>query len=209
MIEIQNLCKAYGNHILFDHFSLTIQDHEVVAIMGHSGSGKSTLLNMIGLIDEADDGSILFDHQKVYYDTREATQVIRYQLAYLFQNFALIDEETVEKNLLIALKYVKATKKEKQKMIENMLEKVGLAGYKSIKVAFLSGGEQQRVALARALLKPAKFLLCDELTGSLDQENAQKVMDLLLKYRGDHTIIIVTHDITIAQRCDRIITLED
>lgn len=209
MIEIQNLCKAYGNHILFDHFSLTIQDNEVVAIMGPSGSGKSTLLNMIGLIDAMDEGNISFDHQEVLYDTIEATKFIRNHIAYLFQNFALLDEETVYKNLLIALNFVKASKKEKYQMMDEMLEKVELKGIGDQKVCFLSGGQQQRVALARALLKPSEFLLCDEPTGSLDQENAQKVMDLLLKYRGDHTIIIVTHDITIAQRCDRIITLED
>ncbi|MGM9952810.1 MAG: ABC transporter ATP-binding protein [Intestinibaculum porci] len=209
MIEIQDLCKAYDHHILFDHFHLKISDHEIVAIMGPSGSGKSTLLNIIGCIDAMDEGTICFNHQEVRYDTREATKLIRNQIAYLFQNFALLDEETVYQNLLIALRFVKASKKKKYQMMDEMLEKVELKGIGDQKVCFLSGGQQQRVALARALLKPSEFLLCDEPTGSLDWKNAQKVMDLLLKYRGDHTIIIVTHDMNIAKRCDRIITLNE
>lgn len=126
MIEIQDLCKAYDHHILFDHFRLKISDHEIVAIMGPSGSGKSTLLNIIGCIDAMDEGTICFNHQEVRYDTREATKLIRNQIAYLFQNFALLDEETVYQNLLIALRFVKASKKKKYQMMDEMLEKVEL-----------------------------------------------------------------------------------
>ena len=135
-----------------------------------------------------------------------ATKLIREEIGYLFQNFALVDEESVNYNLKLALKYVKGNK---MHIIENALEEVGLSGYGNKKIYQLSGGEQQRVALARIIVKPSKIILADEPTGSLDEQNRDIVLNMLRKMQQQgKTIVIVTHDNYIADKCDRVISLE-
>lgn len=135
--------------------------------------------------------------------------MIREKISYLFQNFALVDNLTVEENLRMALRYVKKSKKEKEEDMKAALVQVGLAGYAKQKVFELSGGEKQRVSIARAIIKPSTVILADEPTGSLDPENRDEIMSILeyLNKEEGKTIVIVTHDLEIAKRCDRIVKL--
>jgi putative ABC transport system ATP-binding protein len=207
MIVLKKICKKYGRKVIYDNFSLTINDGEFVAIVGASGSGKSTLLNIIGLLEPVDKGRVSIDDQSdITPQSNKAISIIRYKFNYLFQNYALIDEETVEYNLKLALRFTKGNKKE---LIKNALKRVGLGGYEKAKIYQLSGGEQQRVALARVILKPSKYILADEPTGSLDPNNRDIVIRTLRKLnREDNkTVIIVTHDMYVADQCDRIIEI--
>lgn len=206
MIELIDVSKKYGEKVIFDNYSLAIKAGEFVAIVGESGCGKSTLLNLIGLLERHDKGYICIDgNEGIRSNTIEATKLLRYKISYLFQNFALIDEETVFYNLKIALRYTKGNKRDK---IKKVLDIVGLSGYENKRIYQLSGGEQQRVALARVMIKPSKIILADEPTGSLDVGNRDLVMDMLKTFQKQgKTIVIVTHDMAVANQCDRIIKL--
>lgn len=210
MIELVKVNKSYEKKNIIKDFSLKINKGEIVAITGQSGKGKSTLLNIIGLLEECDSGDVIIDDYKnVKINSNKSTDILRKKISYLFQNYALVDEETVKYNLLLALKYVKVNKKEKINRISGALNKVGLNGYENKRIYQLSGGEQQRVALARVLLKPSEVILADEPTGSLDAKNRDKILDLLfnLNKEDNKTIIIVTHDLEVANRCNRIVKL--
>ena len=208
MIKLENVSKSYSKSIL-KNISLEIKQGEFVAIVGESGKGKSTLLNIIGLLEKADSGKVFIDGEcNIEPNSSKAAKVLRYKINYLFQNFALIDEKNVYKNLMLSLQYVKANKKRKIQMIDSVLSKVGLEGYGNRKVFELSGGEQQRVAIARCMLKPCKIVLADEPTGSLDINNRDRVLKLLNELNKEgKTIIIVTHDKEVAESCGRIINL--
>lgn len=209
LIRLKDLSKRIGNSEVLKHIDLTINAGEMISITGDSGSGKTTLLNIIGLIDSDYTGSYFFEGENNLKANSSKTQkIIRNEISYLFQNFALIENETVAFNLLLALKYIKKSKKEKITLIEQTLDKLHLKGYLNKKIASLSGGEQQRVALARAIIKPCKLILADEPTGSLDETNRDTIIDLL-KVLNDEgkTIIIVTHDPIVANNCHKIIQL--
>ena len=209
MIKLENITKTIGKKVILENLSLKINQGDLVAIIGKSGSGKSTLLNLLGLIDGDYNGHYeIFGQQNVPVNSVKSQAIIREHISYLFQNFALIDNETVEYNLMLALKYVKLSKKDKVKKIEEILERVGLPSTLHQKVSELSGGEQQRIAVARAILKPSQLLLADEPTGSLDPENRDLVLNFLLDMNKEgKTVIIVTHDIYVAQQCHRVIEL--
>lgn len=206
-IAINHYGKSFGHKTVFKNFNLMIKSGEMVAITGPSGSGKTTLLNAIGLIDEVKNGEYYFEgHLAPKPNTKAAMQLIRTQISYLFQNFALVDNFSVEENLLMALKYTSLSKKEKNATINASLDKVGLSGYESLKVFEISGGEQQRVSIARSIIKPSSLILADEPTGALDVKNRDEVMDILRKInQSGKTIVVVTHDDIVAQRCDRIV----
>lgn len=209
MITIKNLNKSFGEKQVFTNFNCTIKNGFMTAIIGKSGSGKSTLLNMIGLLDLDYQGEILYDDVNIK-KLKENKQVefIRNNINYLFQNYALVDNETVEQNLLLALAYEKISKTEKTTKINEVLTKVDLTDFNNKKIYTLSGGEQQRIALARTIIKKGNIILADEPTGNLDEENKNQVLNILkeLKKLGK-TIIIVTHDLSIANECDEIIKL--
>ncbi|MGG7178309.1 ABC transporter ATP-binding protein [Clostridium paraputrificum] len=209
MIKLENINKSYGDNKILTNFSLSINDGEFVAITGESGKGKSTILNILGLLEDINSGKLVIDGmENIKANSSKANKVIREKISYLFQNFALVNEETVKYNLNLALKYVKVSKKEKVDRIKSALKSVGLCGYEERKIYELSGGEQQRVAIARAILKPSKIVLADEPTGSLDQANVRLILELLKELnKGGKTIIIVTHDKDVSNACDRIITL--
>ena len=209
MIKLENITKTIGKKVILENLSLKINQGDLVAIVGKSGSGKSTLLNLLGLIDGDYSGHYeIFGQKNVLVNSAKSQAIIREHISYLFQNFALIDNETVEYNLMLALKYVKLPKKDKVKKIEEILERVGLSSTLHQKVSELSGGEQQRIAVARAILKPSQLLLADEPTGSLDPENRDLVLNFLLDMNKEgKTVIIVTHDIYVAQQCNRVIEL--
>ena len=143
-------------------------------------------------------------------NTALSNKIIREKICYLFQNFALVDDESVDYNLNLALEYRKGSKKEKLELKENALKMVGLNGYLNKKIYTLSGGEQQRISIARAILKPNKIILADEPTGNLDTENASAVFNILKNVaKLGITVIVVTHDADIAGMCDRILELSD
>lgn len=209
MIEIKKVSKTFGEKIVFTNLSYKINDGDMLGIVGRSGCGKSTLLNIIGLLDFDYTGEVLFDGKDVaMLKEKQVNQYIRNNINYLFQNYALIDNETVEYNLLLALEYEKIPQKKKREMISEVLESVGLSSYNNKKVYTLSGGEQQRVALARIMLKKGNIILADEPTGNLDEANARKVMKILKELnKQGKTIIMVTHNEQLAQECDEILRL--
>lgn len=206
MIQLKNITKHYDAKTIFDHFNLTIEENELVAIVGNSGSGKSTLLNIMGLLEEIEDGEIIINHQLIS-NKKDALLLMRYDIGYMFQNNALVDDYTVKENLDIVLKYSRLNKKEKLNALKQVLSTVGLEGYENRKVYSLSGGEAQRIAFCKLLLKKPKIVLCDEPTGSLDATNTKMMMDLLLEYHHSSgaTVVIVTHDLDIAKLCERVI----
>jgi putative ABC transport system ATP-binding protein len=209
VIELTGIHKSFRQRIVFRDFSLRIARGEMVALQGVSGSGKTTLLNIIGLIEPIDGGNhIIVGHRNIRPGSRAAQQVIRREISYLFQDFALVENLSVEKNLLMALYYVKATLREKRQLITAALGQSNLKGYSHAKIFELSGGEQQRVALARSILKPGCLLLADEPTGSLDGRSRDMVLDIIQHMnKQGRTIVIVTHDSTVAARCSRIVEL--
>lgn len=204
IVSVQNITKKFKDKKIFDNFSVDIFEGECVAITGVSGSGKTTLLNMIGGLEKIDGGSIFIKDVRVV--KNNYVNLHRNIVSFLFQNFALVDEWTVEKNLSIALSF--RNKKTQVMSLENVLEKVGLTDKLKTKVYQLSGGEQQRVALARLMLQNNPIVLADEPTASLDIENRNAVFSILKKLQSDgKTIIIVTHDRELANKCDKVVEI--
>lgn len=208
IIQTHSLSKKYDQKEVIKDLNITIKEKEMIGITGKSGSGKSTLLNLFGLLDTPSEGTLsLFGEQHIRLNSIKARNLLRYKLGYLFQNYALIDNDTVEKNLKIALKYRKNVDTKKE--IQEALSLVGLDGFQKRKVFSLSGGEQQRVALARVYLKPFELLLADEPTGNLDHENKTIIMNILKQMNElGKTIIVVTHDDDVLDYFDRIINLD-
>lgn len=190
-IEISKLNKAYGQHVIFKDLNEVIKDQSFCLVKGKSGTGKSTLLNMIGGLEPYDSGEILYDGKAL----KDLKSFYRNQVSFVFQNFALIDNETVLDNLKIVYRLNSLNKKERDEEISLALKKVGLdEKILKQKVYELSGGEKQRVALAKVLLKKAGLILADEPTASLDKQSARIVLETFKKLHENHvTIIIVTH----------------
>lgn len=202
MIKLENVCKRYGERILFENYNTQISDHEFVVFSGKSGCGKTTLLNMIGGIEAADSGRIWVDNVDIT-QKKELLNYFRYKVGFLFQNFALIENKTVKENLSIVRKASRTSIS-----IEEALERVGLEEKINSKIYTLSGGEQQRIALARLMIKKCDIILADEPTGSLDRENTDIVMDILEEYyQQGKTVVIVTHDAYVKQKGRRVIEL--
>lgn len=206
-IKLRNITKKFGQKTVLNDITLNFQKGKIYAITGPSGCGKSTLLNIIGLLEKPTSGSIsVLNNVNVSPNSNKARKILRYDISYLFQNYALSDTDTVFYNLKIALLYSKI--KDKKVAIADVLKKVGLEGYENFKVYTLSGGEQQRLAIARILLKPASIILADEPTGNLDSKNKNDILNIFWKLKNDNTtIILVTHDMEIANKCDEIIDL--
>ncbi|MHB8611219.1 MAG: ABC transporter ATP-binding protein [Candidatus Dormibacteraceae bacterium] len=209
--ELVGVGKSYDGHAVISDIDLAVMKGEMLAITGKSGSGKSTLLNIIGLLETADHGDLrLFGEPGPRVRSANATRMLRFRLGYLFQNFALIDGESVDNNLRIAQAYTKRSRSGRQEARESALQAVGLSNSGGQKVYQLSGGEQQRVAIARLMLKPCDLVLADEPTGSLDTTNGDLVLAMLRELNaGGKTMIIVTHDDRVAAECDRVIALPD
>lgn len=205
MIKVENLEKSFDNKEIIKNFNYEFLDGKITAIVGKSGCGKTTLLNVLGLLDTDYKGKVLYDGVLITNESQR-NEFIRNNINYLFQNYALIDNETVEQNLLLALEYEKLSKNVKKEKINEALELVDLNEFNDKKIFTLSGGEQQRVALARVILKKGNIILADEPTGNLDVENTDKVMKILKKLKEDgKLIIIVTHSLSLANECDDVI----
>lgn len=210
-LQIKNISKSFDKKKIIDNFSLDLEKNEILAIVGKSGSGKSTLLNIIGLLEEYDNGEILLKENPLpNINSKEATLIRRNEINYVFQTNALVSSKSVKDNLLIAMEYVKKSKEEKDKDIKEILEKLEILDLLDQKINTISGGEAQRVAIARCVLKPGDLILADEPTGSLDPKMSDEVFKLLLSLKDlyDKTIIIVSHDTKLANKCDRIIDID-
>lgn len=209
MFELREITKKFDERIILDKLSFTINDSEFVAIKGPSGSGKTTLLNIIGLLDNDYQGDLIYDGKSMKkMNDHHKSLYVRNNINYLFQNYALIEDESIEDNLALALEYPKLSKANKLNKINKALKIVGLDLNPKQKIYKLSGGEQQRIALARALIKPAKLILCDEPTGNLDAYNRDLVVEILKELRKyQKTIIVVTHDDAVADKADRVLKL--
>ncbi|MGE1218353.1 bacteriocin ABC transporter ATP-binding protein [Bacillus toyonensis] len=206
-IELKNISKKYENKQVLDNFNLVVNKGEMMAITGQSGTGKSTLLNIVGLLEEPDCGDVIIQGiENAWKSEKKQIELFRYTIGYLFQNYALIDNETVSKNLDVALEYVKLPNKDDKK--KEVLEKVGLLDKLNSKIYQLSGGEQQRIALARIMLKKNDIILADEPTGSLDEVNRDQVLSILKSLNNEgKTILIVTHDPEVSKICTNVVTL--
>ncbi len=209
LLEVKNISKSFGKNVVIKDFSLSVKKGEFVILSGESGSGKSTVLNILGLLSYPDFGEIYIEGQKVKNNIIKNNKLyMKNKFSYLFQNYALINNETVEDNIMVGLEYLKTSKINKKKKVEEALKYVGLSGYKDKKIYQLSGGEQQRVAIARILVKPSKIIFADEPTGSLDKKNRDLIFNLLLKLNNEgKTIIMVTHDEELKLKVKRVIKI--
>ncbi|MFD0837188.1 ABC transporter ATP-binding protein [Mariniflexile aquimaris] len=215
MLEIHKLHKSYpiGDsklHVL-KGIDLTVEDGEMVAIMGSSGSGKSTLLNIIGMLDEADSGDYILDGLPIKNLTEKKAAVYRNKfLGFIFQSFNLINYKNALENVALPLYYQGMKRKERQELAMFHLEKVGLTNWAHHLPKELSGGQNQRVAIARALAANPKLLLADEPTGALDSTTSHEIMAFIQQLNDEgKTILIVTHEEDIANMCKRIVRLRD
>ena len=202
MIEFVNVFKAFGDKKLLNDFNLSIPDGEFVVFAGKSGCGKTTLLNMIGGLEKPDSGQLIVDGVDLY-KRKNKTDYFTHKVGFLFQNFALIEDRTVEQNLNLVQKKARSGME-----LADVLATLGIQDKLKEKVYKLSGGEQQRVALARLMFKQCDIILADEPTGSLDNENAKMVIDILHKMNDmGKTIILVTHSEAIIQAEKNVIML--
>lgn len=215
MIKITSLEKIYRTEevetIALNKLSLEVKEGEFVAIMGPSGCGKSTLLNIIGLLDDLDAGSFLFNNTEVArYNESKRSELRKHQIGFVFQSFNLIDELTVYENVELPLIYTNVKAAERKIRVEAVLEKMQIMHRRNHFPQQLSGGQQQRVAVARAVVNNPKLILADEPTGNLDSTNGNEVMQLLtdLNEQGT-TIIMVTHSEHDARFSHRIVRMLD
>lgn len=215
MIELKGLHKSYhmgsnSLHVL-KGIDFSVAEGEMVAIMGSSGSGKSTLLNILGILDEADQGSYTLDGVVIKnLNEKVAAQYRNRFLGFVFQSFNLISYKSALDNVAMPLYYQGVKRGERIDKAMSYLEKVGLAAWASHLPNELSGGQNQRVAIARALASNPKVLLADEPTGALDSTTSYEVIELMQEINDEgKTILIVTHEDDIAHMCKRIVNLKD
>lgn len=215
MIKITDLQKFYRTEevetVALNNLSIAVEKGEFVAVMGPSGCGKSTLLNIVGLLDDLDDGSYLFNGIEVAkFNERKRSDLRKHNIGFVFQSFNLIDELTVFENIELPLIYTKVPSAERKKRVDEVLEKVQIMHRRNHFPQQLSGGQQQRVAVARAVVNNPKLILADEPTGNLDSNNGNEVMQLLTELNEQGTtIVMVTHSEHDARYSDRIIRMLD
>jgi len=208
MIELQHIWKQFGSRIIFSDLNLNFQSGMVYALIGDSGCGKTTLLNMLAKLETFDKGEIVYKGKSL--TSLKNEEFYRNELGYLFQNFGLLESQTIRENLELGLIGKKQNKKqEKERLLLQALQAVRL-DYLSLnqKIYELSGGEAQRVALAKIILKNPPLILADEPTASLDPKNSKEIMEILLELRNaNRTIIIATHNPSIWKMADQVIHL--
>lgn len=216
IIEIHNLTKVYNKGksnavTAIQNMDLAIKEGEFMAIMGESGSGKSTLLHILGGMDVATSGEILYCGKRM--SGRSANWLASYrnrEVGFVLQDFGLIAQETVLENVCVPLLFTKTPFAAMKKQARESLRKVGIESLSNRNVSQLSGGQKQRVAIARALVNQPRLILADEPTGALDSKTSEDIVSILeeLNHQGK-AVVIVTHDINVAKRCGRIVTIAD
>ncbi len=216
MIELRKINRHFkngneSNHILKD-IDIHIDEGEFIAIMGPSGSGKSTLINILGFIDRGYEGEYFFNNENYQKSSDNKLAEIRnHTVGFVFQNFKLIQNNTILENVSIPLIYNGLSNKARKSKVLERLHDVGLKGKENLLPNKLSGGQQQRVAIVRAIINDPKFIIADEPTGALDSKTSQDIMELFVKLnkKQNTTIIMVTHDREVAEKADRIIHILD
>jgi putative ABC transport system ATP-binding protein len=215
MLNLNNLSKIYRTEdvetVALNAVNIGIEQGEFVAVMGPSGCGKSTLLNIVGMLDRPSDGEYLFLGEDVAgYSESKLSAIRKHNIGFIFQNFNLIDELSVQENIELALLYHDISAKERKARAEEVMDKVGIAHRGKHRPSQLSGGQQQRVAVARAVVGGQGLILADEPTGNLDSVHGQEVMEMLqgLNEEGT-TIVMVTHSSSHADYARRTINLFD
>lgn len=218
MIELKNIRKVYNpkkrnRFVALRNISLTVSDGEFVAVTGESGSGKSTLLHIMGLLDFPTEGEYILNGKRIDEEGDLSLAKLRAkEIGFVKQDFALIENYSVMDNVTIPLYAVnsKSKRKDKESMAVRALERLGIVRLKNKQVSELSGGEKQRVAIARAMITNPKILLADEPTGSLDSKTGEEIFGIIEELNASGiTVVVVTHDIKLAQRCGRILTIKD
>lgn len=207
MIKIKNLSKKFDNRYLFSKTNVSFENGKVYALIGASGSGKTTLLNILAQLEPYDEGKILYNDQSL--ENVKSHTYFRNELGYLFQNFGLLDSQSIKENLDLGLISKKLKKQEKIDLEKEALRMVNL-DYLELnqKIFSLSGGEAQRVALAKTILKNPPLILADEPTAALDPETSEEIMSILLSLRNENRIIIIaTHNPIIWTMADEVIPI--
>lgn len=214
LLEVNKICKTYGKGEAaveaLKNVSFSVPKGEYVAIVGESGSGKSTLLNMIGALDTPTSGTVKIDGKDIFsMDDRKLTVFRRRNIGFIFQAFNLIPELTVEQNIIFPL--LLDYQKPDMAYLENLLYVLNLTERRNHLPSQLSGGQQQRVAIGRALITRPALILADEPTGNLDTQNSAEVIALLKETskQYEQTIIMITHNRSIAQTADRVLQVSD
>ena len=210
-IEGKELVKKYGKGeatvYALDHMDFSMEKSEIVVILGPSGSGKSTLLNILGGLDKATEGSMIVDGKDLDKMSAKELEIYRREkLGFVFQSYNLTPDLTVRENVEMTAELVKDPLD-----VDALIENLGLTKYEKHFPKELSGGQQQRVAIARAMVKKPDILLCDELTGALDTKSSKDVLRRVQKMNDTYktTVVIITHNLNIAQMADRIIKITD
>lgn len=214
ILKASNICKSVKNGSknmkILNNLDLEIFQGHSIAIRGRSGSGKTTLLNILGGVVKPSSGKIYFkgeDFSSKSLD--ELAEYRKYHIGFITQNFNLLDDRNVYENVALPLYYQKIDNAEIKKRVYSTLKKVGLIKFSKKQINTLSGGEKQRVAIARALVKKPEIILADEPTGSLDEKTENEILNIFDELKLENiTMIIVTHDSSVANRCDTIYTLE-
>ena len=220
ILEASGLTKIYrdGDSEVYalDDMSLVIEEGETLAVTGESGAGKSTLLHMLGLLDVPTAGSVIYRGRRLdALTSTEMAEIRNTHFGFVFQFFRLLPDLNALENVMlpdmIASSYLGWRRKEKKRIAQEALEKVGLAGRVRHKPSQLSGGEKQRVAIARALVRNPDVIFCDEPTGNLDSKTSAEIHDLIfeLNRTSGQTVVIVTHDAALASRARRIVNMQD
>ncbi|MEO0925776.1 MAG: ABC transporter ATP-binding protein [Cyanobacteria bacterium J06643_13] len=215
LIQLQNISKTYGMGDLqvfaLKSVDLTIDAGEYCAIMGPSGSGKSTMMNMIGCLDRPTQGNYWLDDVEIAHLTpKQLANIRNRKIGFIFQQFHLLPQLTAVENVVLPMIYAGVTAVERESRAIRALQRVGLGNRLANRPNQLSGGQQQRVAIARAIVNQPKLLLADEPTGALDSQMSREIMDIFAELNQQGmTLVMVTHDPEVAQRCQRTITFRD
>jgi len=215
LISLQSISKVYDTGAVrvkaLQEVSLTVHRGEMLAIIGQSGSGKSTLMNIMGCLDTPTSGCYAFDGQDVSHLSKRRLSELRGQkIGFVFQKFHLIPELTALENVELPLSYRGLSAKKRRQLAQESLARVGLCERMHHRPNELSGGQQQRVAIARAIAAHPPLILADEPTGNLDSESGETVMTLLKELHNDgHTVVIITHDPSIAANAQRTVRMKD
>lgn len=207
MIELRNINKGFDDRIVLENLNYNFYEGNSYALIGASGAGKTTLLNIIGKLEEADSGDIIVND--INLNNIKEKDYFKNYLSYLFQNFGLIENKSIQENLMLAFVGEKIGKLEKQQKMNEALKRVHLDVNLNRKIYTLSGGEAQRVALAKTILKDSPIILADEPTASVDQKNSEEIIELILSLKKENKIIIIaTHSPDIYNQVDHILEIK-